>query len=133
MQLSICQPNKYIVIPFGLVNRPMNFIQMMFNMTSKCQKPTKSKGVYIDEDTNTNIIVNTMFNQAKMLDLAFQYMECQFEVANRQHLSLSLPTSLFFPTRLDFIGVNIGIVGPSKVKVSAFRNMAKSKQYVCCG
>ena len=66
-------------------------------------------GVTIDDDTNTKIIVDDCFNWAISEDQAILYMEAQFTVATLCRLYFSLPKSLFFPDRVEFVGIYIGI------------------------
>jgi hypothetical protein len=61
----------------------------------------------MDEDTNTNIIVDDILSWAKTLMSALLYMECQLRVAQSQRLSLSLKKSKLFPQRFEFVGVDV--------------------------
>ena len=70
---------------------------------------TRDNGVLINDDTNTKIIVDNCFNWAISEDQAFLYMEAQLTVATRCRLSFSLPKSLFFSDRVEFVGIDIGI------------------------
>ena len=97
----------YGVMPFGPVNGPVIFIRMMFNINGKWQVMAINNGVTIDYDTNTKIIVDDCFNWAISEDQAILYMEAQFTVAALRRLYFSLPKSLFFPDRLEFVGINI--------------------------
>ncbi len=67
----------------------------------------QTHGIVIDEDTNTNIIVDDIFSYAKMLTIALIYMECQLKVAQSQNLSLSLKKSFIFPKRVKFVGIDV--------------------------
>ena len=66
-------------------------------------------GMIISEDTNTKIIVNDCSNWAISEDQVFLYMETQLTSVARRRLSFSLPKSLFFPTRVKFVGIDINI------------------------
>ena len=68
-----------------------------------------NNGVTIDDDTNTKIIVDDCFNWAISEDQAILYMKAQFNVAALCRFSFSLPKSLFFPDRVEFIGIDISI------------------------
>ncbi len=61
----------------------------------------------MDEDTNTNIIVDDIFSYNKTLQMALTYMECQLLVAQSQNLSLSLTKSSIFPKRVEFVGIDV--------------------------
>jgi hypothetical protein len=64
-------------------------------------------GIVIEEDTNTNIIVDDIFSYAKTLTIALIYMECQLKAAQSQNLSLSLKKSFIFPKRVKFVGIDM--------------------------
>ena len=99
-KLAFAGPNArlytYRVMPFGPVNGPTIFINMMLDINQEWQLLAIRNGAYIDEDTNTKLIVDDTFNHAKGTDNAFIYMESQLYVAARRRLSISLPKSLFF-------------------------------------
>jgi hypothetical protein len=96
-------------IPFGPNNDSVIFICVMFNINGEWQVMAIENGVVINEDTNTKIIVDDCFNWAITEDQAFLYMEAQFTMDARRRLSFSLHKSLFFPTRVEFVGIDIGI------------------------
>ena len=62
----------YRIMPFGPVNCLPIFIGMMFDMSFEWQTLTKSRGVAINQDTNTNIIVYDLLNHAITEDEAFE-------------------------------------------------------------
>ncbi len=51
----------------------------------------------INYDTNTNIIINDIFNWAMTFQQALLHMECQLCVCKAYRLTLSLKKSHFFP------------------------------------
>jgi hypothetical protein len=61
----------------------------------------------IDEDTNTNIIVDDILSWAKLLTIAMVYMECQLRICQAQNLLLSLKKSHIFPRCFEFVGIDI--------------------------
>ena len=83
-KLAFSGPNAsmytYRVMPFGTVNVPPIFIGMMFDMKFEWQTLSKLRGVAINEDTNTKIIVDNLLNHAITEDSEFEYMLCQFKV-----------------------------------------------------
>ena len=81
----------------------------MFDMNFEWNTLANSCGVAINEDTNTNIIVDYLLNHAITEDAALEYMLFQFKVADLRRLSFSLPKSSFFPKRVEFVGIDIGI------------------------
>ena len=98
----------YRVLPFGPVDSPFIFITMMLDLNGKWQALAIERGIKIGKDNNTKLIVDDLFNFCLTEEIAFVYMECIFEIAARRRLSFSLPKSSFFPTRITFVGVDIG-------------------------
>ncbi len=66
----------YTLMPFGPPNGPATFIQMIHNLDSCWKSLAAKNGIKIDDDTNTNIIVDDIFNWAPSFDIALCYMEC---------------------------------------------------------
>jgi hypothetical protein len=97
----------YNVMPFGPINAPPTFIAFIHDLDSTWKDLARQQGIVIDEDTNTNIIVDNIFSYAKMLTSALIYMECQLKVAQSQNLLLSLKKSSIFPKRVEFVGIDI--------------------------
>ena len=102
---------RWKVMPFGPVNGPPIFICLAHDWDHDCKELAKSKGVKIGADTNTKIIVDNINSHAMDHDTAFTFMECQFTTAALRRLSLSLPKSVFFPKRFEFVGVDIAEQG----------------------
>ena len=79
----------YGVMPVGPVNGLVIFTRMMFNINGEWLVMPIDNGVTIDDDTNTNIIVDDCFNWAILKDQAILYMEAQFTLPRsrgiRQH------------------------------------------------
>ncbi len=46
----------------------------------------QERGIVIDDDTNTTIIVDDIFSYAETMAIALIYMECQLRVAQSQNL-----------------------------------------------
>ena len=76
-------------------------------MDSTWQALATELSLTINEDTNTNIIVDDILSFAKSLAIALLYMECQLRVAQSQNLSLSLKKSHIFPPRFEFVGIDV--------------------------
>ena len=101
----------YVVMPFGPVNGPATFIAMIHDLDSVWKALAKSVGLPIDDDTNTNIIVDDIFNWAKTFANALKYIECQLRVCKSYRLTLSLKKSHFFRKRFKFVGIDVSIDG----------------------
>ena len=80
----------------------------MFDFNGEWQALAIKRGVNIGKDNNTKLIIDDLFNFCLIEEIAFMYMECIFEIAAHRRLSSSLPKSSFFPTRVSFMGVDIG-------------------------
>jgi hypothetical protein len=101
----------YTVMPFGPTNGPATFIQMIHDLDSAWKDLAAKCGLTIDDDTNTNIIVDDIFNWAKTFWEALLYMECQLCICKAYRLTLSLKKSHFFPKRFEFIGIDVSADG----------------------
>ena len=101
---------------------------MMLDINQEWQLLAIRNGAYIDEDTNTKLIVDDTFNHAKGTDNAFICMESQLYVSARRRLSISLPKPSFFPDRVEFVSVDIGIDSnmPAKSKHELLRKLPKA-------
>jgi hypothetical protein len=98
---------KYTVMPFGPTNGPAPFINFIYDINSIWQELATEKGVQIDEDTNTKIIIDDIVSYAKQVQTVLVYMECQLIVCQAYCLSLNLCTSSIFPPRFKFVGIDI--------------------------
>jgi hypothetical protein len=65
-KLAFAGPNAmkwtYNVMPFGPVNGPATFVAFIHDVDSSWKELACSYGVMIDEDTNTNIIVDDILS-----------------------------------------------------------------------
>jgi hypothetical protein len=98
---------KYTVMPFGPTDGPATFINFIYDINSVWQKLATERGVQIDEDTNTKIIVDDIVSYAKQVLVALTYMECQLIVCQAYCLSLNLCKSFIFSPRFEFGGVDV--------------------------
>jgi hypothetical protein len=84
---------------------------MIHDLDSAWKALAEERGLTIDDDTNTNIIVDDIFNWAKTFREALLYMECQLRICKAYRLSLSLKKSHFFPKRFEFVGIDVSADG----------------------
>ncbi len=98
-------------MPFGPTNGPATFIQMIHDLDCAWKELAAKCGLTINDDTNTNIIVNDIFNWAQTFWKALLYMECQLCICKAYRLMLSLKKSHFFPKRFKFVGINVSVDG----------------------
>jgi hypothetical protein len=70
----------YNVMLFGPTNKPATFINFIHDIGSQLKALAKSLGVVINNNTNTNIIINNIFSWATSLGMALLYMECQLRI-----------------------------------------------------
>ena len=66
-----------------------------------------SRGISINKNTNTRIIVDDILSWAQLVSTALRYMECQLLVCRSQNLSLSLKKTSVFPKKFKFVGINV--------------------------
>ena len=67
----------YNVMPFGPVNGPATFIMFMHALASTWKALAIKRGLTIDDDTKSTIIVDDVLSWAKYMKIALLYMECQ--------------------------------------------------------
>ncbi len=99
------------VMPFRPTNGPATLIQMIHDLNSAWKDLAARLGINVDYNTNTNIIVDDIFNWALSFDIALQYMECQLWICKAYCLTLSLKKSSFFLKCFKFVGINILLDG----------------------
>jgi hypothetical protein len=80
---------------------------MIHDLDSAWKDLTARSGLNVDDNTNTNIIVDDIFNWAMSFDSTLQCMECQLQICKAYCLTLSLKNSPFFLKRFEFVGVNV--------------------------
>jgi hypothetical protein len=94
-------------VPFGPTNGPATLINFIRDIDSVWKEFAKQRGVTIDDDTNTKIIVDDIVSWAKLVDSTLTYMECQLKVCQAYWLSLNLCKSHIFLKRFKFVGIDV--------------------------
>jgi hypothetical protein len=94
-------------MPFGPTNGLATFINFIHDIDSIWKELAQERGVPIDDDTNTKIIVDNIVSWAKVLNFALIYMECQLKICQAYRLSLNLRKSHIFPSRFKIVGINV--------------------------
>ncbi len=94
-------------MPFGPTNGPATFINFIHNIDSIWKKPAKQRGITIDNNTNTKIIVNNIVSWAKLINFVLAYIECQLKVWQVYRLSLNLCKSHIFLEWFKFVGIDM--------------------------
>ena len=94
-------------MPFGPTNGPSIFIMFMHDMNSRWKTLATSNGVLINDDTNSNIIVDDLLSWAPDIDTALRYMRAQLQVCQSVNLSLSLKKTQMFKKRFEFVGIDV--------------------------
>ena len=74
-------------MPFGPTNGPATFITFIHNIDSLWKAMAQQKGLIIDDNTNTKIIIKDIFSWAKSLSMALIYIECQLCMCQAYQLS----------------------------------------------
>jgi hypothetical protein len=97
----------YTVMPFRPTNGPATFINFIHDVNSIWNELVQERGVPIDDNTNTKIIINDIVSWAKVLNFALIYMECQLKICQAYRLSLNLRKSHIFPTCFEFVGIDV--------------------------
>jgi hypothetical protein len=118
----------YTVMPFGLTNGPVTFIQMIHDLDSVWKDLAARLGLNVDDNTNTNIIADDIFNWAVSIDSTLQYMEwnanCRFArlmvsplvyrkvVSSSNILNLQELMYCWMAIPLPCLNINCWITGP---------------------
>ena len=98
---------KYTVVPFGPTNGPVTFINFIYDINSIWQQLATTRGVQINKDTNTKIIIDDIMSYAKEIQTVLINMECQLIISQTYCLSLNLHKSSIFPPHFELIGVDM--------------------------
>jgi hypothetical protein len=99
----------YNMMPFGPVNGQPIFIMMMHDLYGtwieicSCQ----SCGINVGKDAHTCIIVDDILNFFCSFSIALAYIRCILEVCRSQNLSLCLCKCMWFPERVEFVGIDV--------------------------
>jgi hypothetical protein len=83
----------------------------MHDMDSRWKEVAVSCGVPVNEDNNTRMIVDDLFNYFQSFRLAMTYLRAQLQVCRAQNLSLALKKCVWFPPRVEFVGIDVGLDG----------------------
>jgi hypothetical protein len=94
-------------MPFGPMNGPATFINFIHDIDSIWKELTQQRGIQINKDTNTKIIVDDIVSWADHIHHALAYMRCQLQVCQAYNLSPNLRKSYFFPARFKFVGIDV--------------------------
>jgi hypothetical protein len=97
----------YTVMPFGPTNGPATFINFIHDIDNVWKELAQQRGLHINEDTNTTIIVDDIVSWADHIHHALTYMRRQLQVCQAYNLSLNLCKSFFFPARFEFVGIDV--------------------------
>jgi hypothetical protein len=96
---------------FGTTNGPATSIQMIHDLDSAWKGLATRSSISVDDNTNTNIIVDDIINWALSFNSALQYMKCQLQICKANCLTLSLKKSCFFLKCFEFVGIDISLDG----------------------
>jgi hypothetical protein len=97
----------YLVMPFGIRNAPTLFLAMMHDLkefwTAKCAE----YGIVPSENEGTTIIMDDTFVFSVSEDNMFIILECVCMVARKYNLTWKLKKCRWFPSAVEFVGVDI--------------------------
>lgn len=102
---------RYKVMPFGLVNGPVIFIIMVYDLKNHWDTLAQSWNVNINEETNSIIIIDDTFIYSNSLDSIIQYLRAILEISKRYNLSWKLEKCGFLDPRFEFVGVDVADIG----------------------
>jgi hypothetical protein len=98
--------------------RASYFINFIYDINSIWKELAKSRGVPVDDTTNTRIIIDNIDSWSSNEDYALEYIRCLLRVCQAYGLFLNLHRSRFFPGRFEFVGIDVCVGGnrPAKSK-----------------
>ncbi len=116
-------------MPFGPTNGPATFINFIHNIDSVWKELAQEHGVPIDDYTNMKIIIDDIVSWAKVLNFPLIYIECQLKICQAYQLSLNLHKSHIFPSRFEFVGIDVCPDGnhPAQSKHTLLKTWPASK------
>lgn len=99
---------RYTIMPFGLVNGPVVFIIMVYDLKDHWDNLAFEEfGLEIDHNTNSIIIIDDTFIYSNNLQNLLKYFRCILEISKRYNLSWKLEKCGFLEPRFEFVGVDI--------------------------
>lgn len=103
----------WLVMPFGLRNAPAIFISMMHDLKALWTELCEKYKVPPTEDEGTTIIMDDCFLFALTVGNIFIIIECVCKIARKYHLTWKLKKCQWFPSEVEFVGVDISKKGNS--------------------
>jgi hypothetical protein len=97
----------WVVMPFGLKNAPPVYVAMMHDLKDLWTTMAEEKGVDTSEDNGTTIIIDDTFIYGVSIEHAFLITRCVCLIARKYHLTWKLKKSQWFPSKIEFVGVDI--------------------------
>jgi hypothetical protein len=112
------QKYRYKVMPFSLVNGPVIFVIIIYDLKNHWDNLAESWNIGINQDTNSNIIINDTFIYSLSLQSILGYLQVILEISKWYNLSLKLEKCGFLEPSFEFVGVNVANIGnhPAKSK-----------------
>jgi hypothetical protein len=109
---------RYKVMPFGLVNGPVIFVIMVYDLKNHWDTLAQSWNLNINDETNSIIIIDDTFIYSNSLDSIIEYLRAILEISKRYNLSWKLEKCGFLDPRFEFVGVDVADIGnyPAKSK-----------------
>jgi hypothetical protein len=102
---------RYKVMPFGLVNGPVIFVIMVYDLKDHWDRLAQSWDLPIGNDTNSIIIIDDTFIYSDSLESILVYFKAILEISKRYNLSWKLEKCGFLDPRFEFVGVDIADLG----------------------
>ena len=101
----------YVVMPFGLRNAPAVFVAIMHDLKALWTAMSSEEGVAPSDDNGTKIIIDDIMLFAVKEDNAFIILKCVCIIARKYHLTLKLKKCQWFPSKVEFVGVDVSTQG----------------------
>ena len=98
-------------MPFRLVNGPVIFVVMVYDLKNYWDKLAKewdiNINININIEPNSIIIINNTFIYSNSFETILQYLQAILEISKRYNLSWKLEKYGFLEPQIEFVGVNI--------------------------
>ena len=114
---------RYTVMPFGIVNGPVIFIVMIYDLKDHWDHLSiYEMSLDIGTDTNSIIIIDNTFMYSNDLLTIISYLRSVLETSKRYNLSWKLEKCGFLEPRFEFVGIDIADDGnhPAQSKSPLF-------------
>ncbi len=120
---------QWCVMPFGLKNAPVIFVAFMHDLKEQWDFIVEKGGIELSNDDGNKIIIDDTFIFATTIDNAFSIARAICKISTKYQLTWKLKKAQFFPSSVEFVGVDISVKGnsPAQSKMNRISQFTKPK------